>query len=268
MRGELKQGHHTVQADVMNTMFVYDWWWTNASRQQLARLQREPDRWHKANKAYMCMSHPNSPTWGTHTRTNAHTSRHIFRLSACNVFNELCRHNTNWPSTTAERGESSSSTRANTALYQVLNDILMVTTIFVKHGSFQRLFWLLTLSHQQQQQQQHRGLMCHIPRQPHWHKEPSKTEAYQSSEVTESGVGRLPFCCTLLCCGRWHHPLWSLSLKGDKYPVCVCSTQQWRERLGPWSQVDPNRRFEGVILRCAGAPLGRVPNHKMMSTIS
>lgn len=69
---------------------------------------------------------------------HTHISSHISRLCECTAFNKLCADTTQtgWPSPTADRGERRLSTRANTALYQVLDDILMVTTIFVKQAGF------------------------------------------------------------------------------------------------------------------------------------
>lgn len=53
---------------------------------------------------------------------------------------------------------------------------------------------------------------------------------------------------------QWHHPLWCLSLKSNKYPECLCRTVQWASTH--CSAMTPNRRLGGVIVQSVEALWG------------
>lgn len=116
------------------------------------------------------------------------------------------------------------STRANAALYQVLDDILIVTMVFVEQADLYDCFdyslWVISSSIEASCVTYHNG--CSGTKSP-----------VRLRPINQVRSARRPlFCCTLL---RWHHPVWSLSLKIQRVCVCLCSTEEWREKLGPWS---------------------------------
>lgn len=100
----------------------------------------------------------------------------------CRAFKQLFAESTqaDSPPPTAKKGS-----KASVALDEVLNEILMITTIFLNPASFYDCFdysFLVTSSSSSSNRSAEAS--CGTYHSKHWHKEPSKTEVYQSRDVT------------------------------------------------------------------------------------